>query len=132
MNDTTATSAVVEDVADTMIHYQDSQARFLAAWKQAVQIIGPQLFACGNSDNCATASERELLRPDSQAIEHYLSRCSIGQGVFIGAVVSFFNSDWGADICNGFGYSGLGDIAHRLELNELKIITELMLSHTGW
>jgi len=132
MNSNLALQQAMQECQRTQQHYENASQRFLAAWKKAVLIIGPQLFHCESKEACESANHREQLRPDNQAIEHYLSVCSVGQGIFIGAVVSFFNGDWGADICSGFGYSGIGDIANRLDLNELEITIELMLSHTGW
>ncbi len=132
MNDNLALQQAMQESNRARNHYVDAPERFLNAWKKAVELIGPHYFHCQAPEECAAATHREQLRPDTEAIEHYLGVCSIGQGVFIGAVVSFFNGDWGAEICNGFGYSGLGDVANRLDLNELEIIIEMMLSHTGW
>ena len=132
MNDNVAFQQAIQENNRTQQHYKNAPEQFLIAWKRAVQTIGPQYFHCQTSKACASATNREQLRPDNQAIERYLGVCSVGQGIFIGAVVSFFNGDWGADICSGFGYAGIGDIANRLDLAELEIIIELMQSHTGW
>ena len=131
-NESAAFLAAMQEAQRVGEHYADAPARFLNAWKKAVEMIGPEYFHCEVFEDCAIATNREKLRPDTQAIERYLSVCSVGQGVFIGAVISFFNGDWGAEISSSFGYSGLGDIANRLDLNELEVIIELMQSHTGW
>lgn len=132
MNSNLAIRQAMQECQRTQQHYSNASQRFLSAWKKAVLIIGPQFFHCESKEAVESVNHREQLRPDNQGIERYLSVCSVGQGIFIGAVVSFFNGDWGADICSGFGYSGIGDIANRLDLNELEIIIDLMLSHTGW
>ena len=131
-DDHAAIKAAMREQQRIRVHYSEAPERFLAAWKRAVGIIGPEYFHCREPGDCAAATCREQLRPDTDAIERYLGVCSVGQGLFIGAVVSFFNGDWGAEICSGFGYSGIGDIANRLDLVELEIIAELMMSHTGW
>lgn len=116
----------------TREHYASAPEHFLAAWKKAIEKIGPAYFQCDGVNHYTEAVHRDQLHPNAQVIEHRLGVCSVGEGVFIGAVVSFYNGDWGAEICSGFGYCGLGDIANRLDLELLDIIHELMINHTGW
>jgi len=118
--------------AKIMNHYANATERFLAAWIQAIERIGPEYFECKGIDNFKEATDRDQIRPDWDAIEQRINVCSIGEGIFIGAVMSFFNGKWGAGICNCFGCHGIGDAANRLELGELEIVIELMSSHTGW
>ena len=113
-------------------HYADATPRFLAAWKQAVEYIGPQYFECRDVDSIKDATDKNQLRPIKQAINCRLATCSVGEGVFIGVIISFFNDQWGSNICDSFGYYGVGGAANRLELDELEIVIELMNSHTGW
>ena len=113
-------------------HYADAPARFLTTWKQAIELIGPDYFHCKGVDCYQDATDRDQLRPNNDAIEHFISVCSIGEGVFIAAVCSFFNSDWGLEIGKGFGYVAIGDIAKRLDLDQLEVLTALILNHTGW
>ena len=113
-------------------HYANATPRFLAAWKQAVEHIGPEFFECHDVDNIKDATDKNQLRPIKQAIDCRLATCSVGEGVFIGVIISFFNDQWGSSICDSFGYHGVGGAANRLELDELDIVIELMNSHTGW
>ena len=113
-------------------HYSEAPARFLAAWKKAIGLIGPQYFRCEGIDNYQDATHRDQVRPDHEAIERFMSVCSIGEGVFIAAVCSFYNGDWGQDLGKCFGYTSVGDIAARLDLEQLEVLAELMLNHTGW
>jgi hypothetical protein len=59
---------------------------------------------------------------------------STSERVFLAALCGFYNGDWGAELLREYcrGYECPGDIANRLDLDELQIITDLMLSHTGW
>ncbi|MGB5644693.1 MAG: hypothetical protein WBO16_16620 [Gammaproteobacteria bacterium] len=54
-------------------------------------------------DNYPDATDRNQIRPDHAAIERFMSVCSVGEGVFIGAVCSFYNGDWGLSLgkCHG-------------------------------
>lgn len=113
-------------------HYADATPRFLAAWKQAVEYIGPECFECRDVDSIKDATDKNQLRPIKQAINCRLATCSVGEGVFIGVIISFFNDRWGSNICDSFGYHGVGGAANRLELDELEIVIELMKCHTGW
>ena len=113
-------------------HYANASERFLTAWKKAVKLIGPDYFLLTGIDNHEEATDKNQIRPDRDAIEQRINVCSVGEGVFIGVVVSFFNDKWGSGICDAFGYHGVGGAANRLDLDELEIVTELMSSHTGW
>ena len=113
-------------------HYANATQRFLAAWIRAVEIIGPEYFECNGIGDYREAINRDQIRPDSDAIEERINVCSVGEGVFIGVVMSFFNDKWGSGICDAFGHHGVGGAANRLELDELEIVIELMNSHTGW
>ena len=116
----------------TVQHYAEATPRFLTAWKKAIELIGPEYFHCEAIENYRDATERGQIRPIADAIEHRINTCSVGEGVFIGAVCSFYNGKWGAGISDCFGYHGIGDIANRLDLDYLEVIIELTLSHTGW
>lgn len=135
VNEQRADTAVVEALKAHQLevwHYETAPERFLAAWKQAIEKIGPNYFHCEGADHYSKAIHRHQIRPNTEAIERRLGVCSTGEGIFIGAVISFYNGDWGADVCQGFGYSGIGDIANRLDLELVKILNQLMLYHTGW
>ena len=113
-------------------HYADAPQRFLAAWKNAIKIIGPEYFQLSGIDHYEEATDKNQLCPDNDAIEERINVCSVGEGVFIGVIMSFYNDKWGSGICDAFGHHGVGGAANRLELDELEIVTELMGSHTGW
>lgn len=128
----TAVAAVMKAHQLEVWHYETAPDRFLIAWKQAIEKIGPAYFHCEGTDHYSKAIHRHQIRPNAEAIEQRLGVCSMGEGVFIGAVISFYNGDWGAEVCQSFGYAGMGDIANRLDLELVKILTQLMLNHTGW
>jgi len=113
-------------------HYANAKERFLAAWIRAIEVIGPDYFECIGINNFQEATDRSQIPPDYDAIENRINDCSVGEGVFIGAVMSFFNDKWGTEICDAFGHHGVGGVANRLDLDELEIIIELANSHTGW
>ena len=113
-------------------HYANAKERFLAAWIRAVEIIGPEHFECNGINSFKEATDRDQIRPNNDAIEERINVCSVGEAVFIGAVMSFYNDKWGAGICDAFGHHGVGGAANRLDLDELEIVMELMSSHTGW
>jgi len=57
---------------------------------------------------------------------------STGEALFVAVLYSFYNGREGEKMVQELGYNGLGDIADRLEYEQLKIITDLMQQHTGW
>jgi len=64
-------------------------ARFLAAWKEAVIELGPDLFNV-RSRSVEDAKHRDDLRPDPESIEHFI-KSTQGDHFFLFAVVSFFS-----------------------------------------
>ncbi len=127
-----ALAAFEEKRAKIRNHYANAKERFLAAWIRAIEVIGPAYFECIDVTHFKEATDRSQIPPNYDAIEKRINVCSIGEGAFIGAVMSFYNDKWGAGICDAFGYHGVGGAANRLDLDELEIIIELMNSHTGW
>lgn len=123
---------VIRAHARSLKHYEQAPARFLAAWKRAVSMIGSPYFHCDGVDHYTNATNREQIRPNTEMIDRHIGVCSTGQGVFIGAVCSFYNGSWGLNLSSIHGYSAHGDIAGRLDLQQNEILVELMLNHTGW
>ena len=70
--------------------------RFLEAWKEAVQQLGPELFTV-KSQTVDSATDRNDLRPDPEAIEHFI-KSTPGDHFFLFAVVSFFSYSMIEDI----------------------------------
>lgn len=109
---------------------------FLVAWKKAVKLAGAHLFTNHHDypavDRVDDAINKWQLIPNYEVIQKYMGYASTGERLFIAVLYSFYNSDDGAEFCEELGYRGIGDIANRLELDQLKIITELMCNHTSW
>jgi len=132
----TAVNEARQQMARTRQHYTMAPQVFLDAWKAGVKMAGPRLFKAehryikpGQVDE---AQDKWQLIPDLDAIRRYSSTCSVSEGVFIGALVSFYNSDIGAEILERFCHSSVGSVANRLDLEQVEVITALMLNHTGW
>lgn len=110
--------------------------KFLVTWKKAVKLAGARLFTNHHDypavDAVDDAINKWQLIPNYKAIQEYMGYASTGERLFIAVLCSFYNGDDGAEFCEELGFRGIGDIAHRLELDQLKIITELMSYHTGW
>lgn len=117
-------------------HYAIAPGLFLEAWKEAVDKIGAGYFQCQSGYTIpmetSVATNKWQLIPNIYAMDQRLGTCSVGEGVFMAAVLSFYNSDTSEKFMHHFQMFGLGDIAGRLDLDELDIITRLMLNHTGW
>ena len=78
------------------------------------------------------ATDKWQLIPNYEVIKDYLKAASTGEALFIAVLYSFYNGDDGWEMYQDLGYRGLGDIAYRLEYEQLQIVTELMRYHTGW
>jgi len=117
-------------------HYADAPTRFLDAWKEAVHKIGAEYFQTQRGYTipmeASVATDKWQLIPNIEAMASRFASCSIGEGVFMAAVLSFYNSEISEPFMTEFGMCGIGDISGRLDLDEIEIITRLMLNHTGW
>ena len=117
-------------------HYAVAPKLFLEAWKEAVNKIGIRYFQCQRGYTipmeASVATDKWQLIPNIDAMENRLGTCSVGEGVFMAAVLSFYNSEISENFMHYNQMFGLGDIAGRLDLDEVDIVTRLMLNHTGW
>ena len=120
----------------SLIHQQNAPVYFLAAWKKAVIFAGERLFTHHRDYSAPTsideATDKWQLIPNYEVIETYLKTASTGEALFVAVLYSFYNGDDGCAMYQDLGYHGLGDIAYRLEYEQLQIVTELMRYHTGW
>lgn len=115
---------------------QRAPVNFLVAWKKAVNLAGGRLFTHHRDYSAPTsvdqATDKWQLIPNYEVIKDYLKAASTGEALFIAVLYSFYNGDDGWEMYQDLGYRGLGDIAYRLEYEQLQIVTELMRYHTGW
>jgi len=72
----------------------DNDAIFLAAWKNAVQIIGTSFFSC-NARTPADATHWHALTPKLDAMRKAIPNKSRQDAAFMAAVASFFNPEEG-------------------------------------
>ena len=109
----------------------EKTALFLKTWKIAVQQLSSKLFDV-RSPTVQAADSREDLRPDPEAIEHYVNSTP-GEHLFLFAVITFFS------------YSLIEDIFERAELRsprlyeyatltdtQRQLIYSLIESYEGW
>ncbi len=121
---------------ESLARQEQAPGLFLEAWKKAVMLAGEHLFTA-HHDYTATASidaatDKWQLIPNYEAINQYLGVASTGEALFVATLYSFYNSAGGDAMCRDLGYQGIGDVAYRLEHEQLIIVTDLMLYHTGW
>jgi len=125
-----------KDIEETRLRQQKAPIYFLAAWKKAVALAGEHLFTHHQNYSAPSsidqAADKWQLIPNYEVIKKYLETSSTGEALFIAVLYSFYNGDDGAEMYQDLGYRGLGDIAYRLEHEQLQIVTELMHYHTGW
>jgi len=125
-----------ENMEKVKRHYAAAPANFLQAWKEAVIKIGTGYFQTQRGYTmpieAAAATDKWQLIPNIDAMENRLGLCSVGEGVFMAAVLSFYNSEISENFMHHYQMFGIGDVANRLDLDEADIISRLMLNHTGW
>lgn len=121
-----------------MAHAREAPFQFLIAWKRAVSMVGPEFFTVDPGyDAPATvedATDRWQLIPEWDVVEHGIGRLSTSEKIFLAAICSFYNGDWGKELLDkhGDGCESIGAVANRLDREQVAVITALMTHHIGW
>lgn len=109
---------------------------FFDTWKKAVKMAGGGLFTNHRDHACPSsieeATDKWQLIPDYEAINKYFGVASTGEALFVAVLYSFYNSKESEKMLQDQGFHGLGDIANRLEHEQIEIVTDLIRYHTGW
>ena len=108
-----------------------SETTFLAAWRQAVKLAGPQWFGDG-ADTDADSADIWGLAPRVLDIEERLGMLSHGEGVFLATLVGFYNSWTGGDMWKLVEVRALADVAAILDGPRRAAIAALLISYAGW
>lgn len=122
-------------MAHSRAFYSGAEARFLDAWKAGVQHAGEAYFEAGKGyekpEDIEAATTVWQLKPNLEAIRHFMGVGSVGECVFLGVLVGFYNHDIGNELVEQAGYPGLSALS-RLEFEEREIVCELIANYTGW
>ena len=105
---------------------------FLAAWREAVELIGPALFKI-KFESVDTAMSKDALRPDFDAFTAAIGSMSSGQQIFAIAVYQFFSDTDALSLCEqcGLRHISMPEIAN-LSDHYRNIIIRLLNSYIGW
>lgn len=105
---------------------------FLAAWKDGVTLAGEHFFNIRSNTVCS-ATDREELLPNLEAITATLGAISSGERIFILSLYQFFCDSTVRDLCaeNDFDFPTLVDVA-TLDASRTAVITRLIHSYNGW
>lgn len=112
-------------------YWNGAQARFLAAWKQGVNLVGCDYFGDGTIEGWEAATDKNQLRPHMELIRETIGVLSSGQRVFLAAMCSFFNSGWGGDLLRATGWNGMSDYSN-LDREHRQVLADLLMNYTGW
>ncbi len=100
-----------------------------------MKLIGQRFFKVQvgyENPSCIDAADNKWqLIPDLDLIREFMDVGSTGECVFLSVMVSFYNSEIGGELLDGTGWPGLSSL-HRLDLEERKIVSELLLNYCGW
>lgn len=103
---------------------------FLDAWMRGVEIAGRQWF----QDQRPASSEvtKWTFTPDYDAITDNLGCLSTGEGAFLAAMYSFYNSTTGNRMMRDLGFESPGELAATLDEPRRRVIADLLVSYEGW
>lgn len=112
--------------------YYNGEA-FFQSWKRGVFLAGPKWF--GDGEDPAPATTKWQLAPRVDDIAAVIGKFSTSEGVFLAAMVSFYNDRIGGPwLQRAVGHKdvGMADIAASLDAPRRKVIADLLLSYCGW
>jgi hypothetical protein len=119
-----------DNVLNVLQQSEEKHARFLAAWKQGVEFIGPKLFGPGKP---ATATDKNQLCPQPDEIDKAFTEESCGEEQFLAAMVSFYDPAWGEELAARIdSHKSLCGLTYNLDHECTEIICELLRNYTGW
>ncbi|MFP9230722.1 hypothetical protein [Pectobacterium cacticida] len=122
---------VVEQIVQEQRHFAAAPNAFFQAWKQGVEIAGPQWFGDGTLDGLYQAQDKWELCPDVPRISKAIGVMSGGERMFLAAMVSFYNERKGGALLKRCGFHGLAGFSG-LDLQRRQVIAELVLHYSGW
>ena len=109
---------------------EEKEARFFAAWKQGVELLGPQLFG---PKTPANAKIKDDLRPQHNLIETELAKESCGEEQFLTAMVSFYDPAWGEELVELIEcHKSFCGLTYNLDHEQIEILCELLRNFQGW
>jgi hypothetical protein len=109
---------------------EEKEARFFAAWKQGVELLGKHLFGPKSPTD---ARNRDDLRPRRQLIEAELAKESCGEEQFLTAMVSFYDPAWGEELVDLIDcHKSFCGLIYNLDHEQIEILCELLRNYQGW
>jgi hypothetical protein len=123
----------LQAIAQARREAEASEWLFLDAWKRGVALAGEEYFLVTCSD-LSEATDKNELRPNWELIEQTIGVLSSGQGVFLAAMCSFFNPQWGQSLLAGLGEHRINicDVASALDTEHREVIADLFRHYQGW
>lgn len=106
---------------------------FLRAWKAGVKVAGKEYFDVKTQDGeIDSAESRDDLQPKVIFIKNCIGKISHGEVVFLGLMVSFYNSECGQEILQRSKAANIADWASILDEHRKEIIVTLFQNASGW
>lgn len=119
-----------DNILNVLVETEEKRDRFLAAWKRGVAFLGDDLFGPGS---LATAWDKEQLRPLRRPVEAVFAKESGGEEQFLAAMVSFYDSSWGAELSERIDCDkSVCGLTYNLDHQCTEILCELLRNYQGW
>ena len=108
-----------------------SEARFLIAWREAVMLIGVQLFGTGRIVEVASVTSKWDLAPRLQSMRSCVGAMECPDRMFLCAVLSLYNPQEAIRLRQLCGLTTFFD-RDVLDPVRQELVSELLLNSTGW
>jgi hypothetical protein len=114
-------------VLNVLEQTEEKEARFFAAWKQGVELVGLPLFG---PKTPAKAKSINDLQPQHEFIEDELAKESCGEEQFLTAMVSFYDPAWAEEQIEC--HKSFCGLTYNLDHQQIEILCELLRNYQGW
>jgi hypothetical protein len=119
-----------DNVLNVLQQSDEKRTRFLEAWKNGVEFLGPQFFGPGATE---TAHTKQDLKPLREAVEAAFEEESEGEEQFLAAMVSFYDPAWGEELSDRIEcHKSICGLTFDLDHECTAIVCELLLNYEGW
>lgn len=123
---------ILAGVTAEMQYWAAAPARFFRAWKEAARLAGAVYFGDGTPANLQNATTLNQLAPNLERCTEAMGYLSGGEKAFLAVLYSFYNDVTGQKLMAAANVKGMADIASSLDLQRRRLVSELLLSYTGW
>jgi len=105
--------------------------KFLENWKKGISLAGKRFFKISSND-LESATNKDELAPNYQAIKDDFGILSHGEKVMLALMYSFYDPECGQELLVDANAANFVDAIMLMDDKRKAVILELLDNHSGW